>query len=328
MYPKLFEIPFVHLPVWSYGLMLVIGFLCAVALIRRLSRDITADPELITSAALYALIAGLFGARLFYVIHYWDRFSSEPLSVFAIWRGGLELLGGVVLAVAVIILYLRRHKLPVRQYLDILAVGLLLALGFGRIGCFLRGCCYGKPTNLPWAVRFPYASDPYRGQINPNPARNRPDPYLRLPDEFFEFYTTDTGYSQLLKPYEQLTDPQKQLVDQGPYRPLLIHPTQLYSSANALACSAILYLFWRRSRKAQKSRKTGALFTRPGSTFAFMFIIYGFTRFFLEFLRDDNPYEIDRLTISQLIGFALIAFGAALMALFHKIKPPPAKTKN
>ncbi len=68
MLPELFEIPFVHLTVKSYGLMMVIGFLSAVYLIRRLSRDITPDPQLITNAALYSLIAGVLGSRLFFVI--------------------------------------------------------------------------------------------------------------------------------------------------------------------------------------------------------------------------------------------------------------------
>ncbi|MHC4532068.1 MAG: prolipoprotein diacylglyceryl transferase, partial [Planctomycetota bacterium] len=152
MYPKLFEIPFVHLTVWSYGLMMVIGFLSAVYLIRRLSKNITLNPNLITNAALYSLIAGLLGARFFYVIHYFDQFRGNMLSVFAIWEGSGELLGGVVAAILVIFFYLKYHKLPIRHYLDILAIALMLALMFGRVGCFFSGCCFGKPTNVPWGV--------------------------------------------------------------------------------------------------------------------------------------------------------------------------------
>ncbi|NIR08113.1 MAG: hypothetical protein GTN82_22050, partial [Candidatus Aminicenantes bacterium] len=91
--------------------------------------------------------------------------------------GGLELLGGVILAILVVFFYLWRHKLPIRRYLDILAIGLLLALAFGRIGCFLNGCCFGKPTDQLWGVRFPYASFAYRSQVSPNLQRNRPEPY-------------------------------------------------------------------------------------------------------------------------------------------------------
>ena len=80
MHPKLFEIPFVHLTVWSYDVMMVIGFISAVYLIRRLSRNITTDPQMITNAALYSLIAGVVGARLFYIIHYFDNFKTPALS--------------------------------------------------------------------------------------------------------------------------------------------------------------------------------------------------------------------------------------------------------
>ena len=127
MHPELFKLPFMTLTVKSYGLLMVIGFILAVNVIRYLSRDITPDPQLITNAALYSLIAGVIGARLFYVIHYFDRFKYDLLSIFAIWKGGLELLGGVLLAITVIILYTLYHKLPIRRYLDILAIGLVVA---------------------------------------------------------------------------------------------------------------------------------------------------------------------------------------------------------
>ncbi len=334
MHPKLFEIPFVHLTVPGYGLMMVVGFLLAVWVIRRLSREITPDPQFITNAALYSLIAGVLGARLFFVVHYFYKFKGDLLSVFAIWRGGVELLGGVLLAIAVIFFYLWYHKLPVRRYLDILAIGLMLALVFGRIGCFLNGCCFGKPTNLPWAVCFPYQhpilthSPAYHSQVHPNLDRNRPDPQLKLPADFFGYLGADGKWYPDLKPYDQLTPEQKQMVDKGPYRCLPVHPTQLYSSANGALLALILYLFWRRGQKALKSKDPKKLLTKPGCTFALMFILYGITRFFIEFVRDDNPFEFDAITISQNISIAMIVVGVALMAVFQAMKPdkiaPPA----
>jgi phosphatidylglycerol:prolipoprotein diacylglycerol transferase len=336
MHPKLFEIPFVHLTVPSYGLMMVIGFLLAVWVIRHLSRNITPDPQFITNAALYSLIAGVVGARLFFVVHYFYKFKGDLLSVFAIWRGGVELLGGVLLAIAVIFFYLWYHKLPVRRYLDVLAIGLMLALVFGRIGCFLNGCCFGKPTNLPWAVRFPYQhpilthSPAYHSQAHPNLDRNRPDPQLKLPADFFGYLSTDGKWYPDLKPYEQLTTEQKQMVDEGPYRCLPVHPAQLYSSANGALLALILYLFWRRGQKALNSKDPKKFLTKPGCTFALMFIVYGVTRFFLEFVRDDNPFEFDGITISQNISVGMIAVGVVLMAVFQamksdKIAPPAPK---
>lgn len=316
MHPELFRIPFTELTVKSYGTMLVVGFLSAVYVIRRLSRDITPDPDMITNASLYALVAGVAGARIFYVLHYYENFRGDFTGMFKIWQGGLELLGGVIGAVAVIILYLRYHKLPARRYLDILAIGLMLALVFGRIGCFLNGCCYGKPTDLPWAVRFPYGSLAYQSQVMPDLKRDRPEPELRIPADFFE--------SGVLKPYNRLTDEQKQQVTKGPYRCLAVHPTELYSSADAAILTGVLYLFWRRSRKAEGAgvRK---IFTGAGSTFALMFILYGVVRFFEEYLRDDNPFETAGWTIykggtiSQNLSIYMVIMGIVLMLIFQML---------
>ncbi|UCF43302.1 MAG: prolipoprotein diacylglyceryl transferase [Planctomycetota bacterium] len=327
MHPKLFEIPFIHLTVPSYGLMMVVGFLMAVWVIRRLSRDITPDPQFITNAALYSLIAGVVGARLFFVVHYFYKFKGDLLSVFAIWRGGVELLGGVLLAIAVIFFYLWYHKLPIRRYLDILAIGLMLALVFGRIGCFLNGDCFGKPTSFPWAVRFPYHhpilthSPAYHSQAHPNLDRNRHHPQLKLPADFFGYLGADGQWYPDLKPYDQLTSEQKQMVDKGAYRCLPVHPTQLYLSAAGAILALILYLFWRRGQKARYSANPRKFLTKPGCTFGLMFILYGTTRFFIEFVRDDNPFEIDALTISQIISVLLIILGVALMIVFEKTKP-------
>jgi phosphatidylglycerol:prolipoprotein diacylglycerol transferase len=326
MHPELFEIPFLHLTVKSYGTMMVIAFLAAIYIIRRLSRDITPDPQHITNAALYSLIAGVVGARLFYVIHHFDQFQGHLLSVFSIWKGGLELLGGVLLAIAVIGFYCWHHKLPVRRYLDILAIGLMLSLAFGRIGCFLNGCCFGKPTNLPWAVRFPYGSDAYYSQVNPNPERNRPEPQLKLPEEFFGYYYENGKMFYGLKPYKDLTENQKKWLEKNDKkRSLPVYPTQLYSSVNGAVLALILYLFWRRSQKSSNYQNHKKLFTKPGCTFGLMFILYGITRFCIEFVRDDNPYEFDELTISQIIGVAMVVFGVFSMLIFEKMKPQQLK---
>ena len=320
MHPELFEIPIVHQSIKSYGLMMVVGFLLAVAVIRYLSRHFTRDPQHITNAALYSLIAGVVGARAFFVIHYFDQFRGDPLGFVAIWKGGLELIGGVLLAIAVILFYIWYHKLPIRHYLDALAIGLMVALVFGRIGCFLNGCCYGKPTELPWGVRFPYGSFAYRSQIRPDPDRGRPLPHLPLPEEYFG-YTDERGdYFADLKPLSRLTPEQRELVTHGQYRCLPVHPTQLYSSVTAAILSLVLYGLWRRSNRAEKSGRFGFL-TKPGSTFSVMFILYGIMRFSVELLRDDNPFELDGLTISQLLSIGLALLGAALVLFFARSKP-------
>jgi prolipoprotein diacylglyceryltransferase len=85
----------------------------------------------------------------------------------------------------------------------------------------------------------------------------------------------------------------------------------------------MLYLFWRRAKKAELSGKSGKFLTKPGYTFALMFIFYGTSRFLMEYLRDDNPFEFDGLTISQNIGIAMVVLGVILMAVFKKMKVRP-----
>lgn len=320
MHPELFEVPVVHLMIRSYGVMMVIGFIAAVTIIRYLSRHFTSNPQHITNAALYSLIAGVIGARTFFVIHYSEEFRGNPLGVFEIWNGGLELLGGVVLAIAVIWFYIRHHKLPMRHYLDVLAIGLVAALVFGRIGCFLNGCCYGKPTDLPWGVQFPYGSFAYRSQVQADPQRNRSLPYIDLPDTYFGYRDAQGQYVPGLKPLSELTPEQRTLVTQGRYRSLPVHPTQLYSSVGAVMLGLVLLLYLRRSQWGEESGAYPFL-ARPGSTFGLMFILYGVGRFLIEFVRDDNPFEIASLTISQLLSLGLIALGITLMVYFAKAEP-------
>jgi phosphatidylglycerol---prolipoprotein diacylglyceryl transferase len=322
MHPELFEIPFVHLTVKSYGFMMVMGFLAAVAVIRYLSRHFTRDPQHITNAALYALIAGVVGARVFFVIHYYDQFRGNWRDVFAIWSGGLELIGGVVLAIGAIVLYIRYHKLPMRHYLDVLAIGLTAALLFGRLGCFLNGCCYGKPTELAWGVQFPYGSFVYHSQVEPDARRDRVEPHLRLPQEYFGYLNEHGDYVPRLKPTHYLTPEQREQVVSGPYQARPVHPTQLYAAGGAVLLGMILYGVWRRSRKAEQANWHRFL-TRPGTTFSLMFVLYGVMRFVLEMFRDDNPFETAGLTISQILGLGLSLLGVALLVFFSFAKPEP-----
>jgi len=320
MHPRLIEIPFVHVTLWGFGLMMVLGFLSALWLVRRLSRRAGLDPETTSNVALYSLIVGVIGARAFFVIHHFDQFRGGILGVFAIWRGGLEFLGGVVPAVGFLLLYLHIRKLPIRRYLDVLAMGLMMGLAFGRLGCFLNGCCFGRPTDLPWALRFPYRSYAYVSQINLDPARDRAEPYLHVPPrDYADFYTQDgTWYP---KPLEALTEQQRYEVTKGRYRCLSIHPTQLYASVHAFLLCGILYLLWRRSLAGARSDRRRSRLWQPGIAVAGLCLLYGPGRFVLEALRDDNPYELGTLTISQIMGIVMFLAGLVLFAVLMTRKP-------
>lgn len=318
MHPELFRIPFTDLTVKSYGFLMVCGFISAIFVIRRLSRDLGEHSEHITTAALYSLIAGVVGARIFYVIHYWEQFSGRLSDIFAVWKGGLELLGGVLLAVFTIVTYLWVQKLPVRRYLDILGIGLLLALGFGRLGCLMNGCCFGRPTSCPLAIRFPYGSLAYESQIKPDSARHRDKPYIQLPADFFDLGADGNYY---LKSYEELDAQQKfEVAKEGPYHCLPVIPTQIFESLLAFAGCIGLYFHRQRGIKIQTQGRNLPFIFKPGTTFSLMFIYYGTMRFFIEYLRDDNPIQSNGFTISQNLSIALIVSNILLILLFSKMK--------
>ncbi|OQY07021.1 MAG: hypothetical protein B6I25_02645 [Planctomycetales bacterium 4572_13] len=309
MHPVLLEIPFLHISVKSYGTLMVIGFLVALWLMRRIMKGLGQDPDRVSSVAMYALLSGIIGARVFYVIHHHDLFAGRPMEAFAVWKGGLELLGGVIAAIGFVWFYLWKFKLPKRLYLDILAIGLMVGLGFGRIGCLLNGCCYGKCSEISWAVEFPYGSPAFYSQTGPDGARNRPEPLWDLPDNYYR-----NGY---LKDFDELTDEQKRAVKHGgPYCTHPVHPTQIYSSICAFILAGVLYGIWRIIGKR-----------KPGVVLSSMFIFYGSVRFWLETLRDDNPFETAWWaiykggTVSQNIGIYMFIAGLILLILFAIRKP-------
>ncbi len=299
---------------------MVVGFLVALFILRRLARKDGLDPISLTNTALYSLIAGIIGARIFFVVHYHEQFHGQWLNVFALWNGGLEFLGGVILGAAFMLFYLRQNRLPIRRYLDIMAIGLMTALIFGRIGCLLNGCCYGKPTSLPWGIRFPYRSYAYISQINTNPQRGRMEPYLYLPkDGYLDFWDTEGRWYP--KPLNDLTESQRYEVTKGRYRCLPVHPSQVYASIKAFIIGSILFVCWRRSRRS-RTAGVGSWYSQPGQCFAWMFIFYGAARVLLEFVRDDNPFEWAVFTVSQLLGMTMVVFGLSMMIVFSIVKEP------
>ncbi len=162
MHPELFTIPGIAHTIKSYGFALMIGFLTAVWFAMRRSLRVKANPDIVLNLSFVSLICGVAGARLFFVIHYWQvsfaRQTNHFLAIIDLREGGLEFLGGLLGAFGGIIIYLALKKESIRLYLDILAPGAMWGLAFGRIGCFLNGCCFGGLCDAPWAVSFPFGS--------------------------------------------------------------------------------------------------------------------------------------------------------------------------
>ncbi|MBD3181197.1 prolipoprotein diacylglyceryl transferase [Candidatus Poribacteria bacterium] len=155
MRPTLFTIG--SLPVRGYGLMVALGFLIAIFYASRKAKKEGIPPQIIFDLGLYVLISALLGARLFHTFQHLNSYESI-WDAFKIWQGGLAYYGGLMLAVIVTVVYLRWKKISIVRVGDIIAPAMILGMAFGRIGCFLAGCCFGKPTSLPWGMSFPEGS--------------------------------------------------------------------------------------------------------------------------------------------------------------------------
>ena len=157
MKPILFSFGAIHL--YSYGLSIAIGVLLSLFLMkRRALKEGFPGPDDVFDMAFAVLVWGFLGARLFYVIQNFSYYVIEPLKIFAVWEGGLIFYGGAITAFLGFWLMARKKKWPFWKTLDFLVPYGALTHAFGRIGCFLNGCCYGKACELPWAVRFPELS--------------------------------------------------------------------------------------------------------------------------------------------------------------------------
>jgi phosphatidylglycerol:prolipoprotein diacylglycerol transferase len=143
------------LNITSYGVMLALSFLVGTWLALRESRRLGLDEDQVVTVILLALVAGVVGARALYVAEHLRDFRGSYLSVLALWQGGLTLYGGIAMGTVVGLLAARRLGLPMWVTADALVPSLVLGTVFGRVGCFLNGCCYGRPTRLPWGVVFP-----------------------------------------------------------------------------------------------------------------------------------------------------------------------------
>lgn len=139
--------------VHGYGLMIGIGVLCCIFMGMRRAKKYGMNEETVIDIALFGLAAGFLGAKLLYIIVEFKAFISDPWSVLG--SEGFVVYGGISAGVAAAIIYCRVKGLVFLEYFDLLSPCIALAQGFGRIGCFLAGCCYGRETDSFLGVEFP-----------------------------------------------------------------------------------------------------------------------------------------------------------------------------
>src|SRR5215204_6888739 len=248
MYPELFRIG--SFPVNTYGVLLALGMLLALFVASKLAARDGLPRERIYDLGLWTLIGGLLGSK---VLMYFTEENVQILSLDFLRSGGVYyggFLGGLLTGV----LLIRRYRLPFWKVTDAFAPGVAIGQAIGREGCFAAGCCWGRPTGVPWGV------------------------------EFGELAHRITG------------------VPTGVH----LHPTQLYESFAALFI--FLFLYWLHRRKRFDGQVIGAYA-----------VLYGLTRFTIEFFRDDPRGDILGLTTltglstSQLISLLVVAGGVAFL---------------
>lgn len=219
MRPTLFHIGSVD--VHAYGFLIALGVLVGVILAVRRGRSVGIETGHTLDLTFYAVIVGMLGSRLLYVLMHAPVYARLCIGTGAprtarqwlwdctaslhIWQGGLVFLGGAVLAACATLLFARRKKLPLGVVADVLAPSVSIGHVFGRLGCFMVGCCYGKPW--PAGVHFP-------------------------PDS--------VAYTELLGKGHVLV---------GAGTTYALHPTQLYEAAGELAIFLGLLWLWRQGRR-------------------------------------------------------------------------------
>jgi phosphatidylglycerol:prolipoprotein diacylglycerol transferase len=323
MHQVLFHVPGLGLPIYSYGVMMVVGFLLALELAKFLSKHVGFDPEVFINAGMIALVAGVVGARLSHVLENIHQYTDPNRSFFAnfwdavnIRSGGLTFYGGLLLAFPACIAYGIMKRVPIKRGMDIIAPCVMIGLAFGRIGCLLNGCCYGAEcrANFPGAVTYPYYSNAYidqyaAGEITP-------------PDELTRPSLRPGGKPILLDPAGPEFKADATLAPiAAKERSLPVHNAQIYSTISALLIAAVCVAYF-------------TMNPAPGRVMALMLMLEGVTRFILEILRSEPPvgrvfgYE---WSLSMFLG-VIISVAGVVMWLVCRRSPesesePPASQR-
>jgi phosphatidylglycerol---prolipoprotein diacylglyceryl transferase len=154
MHPILFRLG--PLPIYTYGVLVAAGVLLGLWYARRQAPRAGLDPDHVWNLGIYMVLVALMLAKVWLLLTSWDYYIQHPRQIFSIetFQSGGTFYGGIVGAVATILLYTYVQKMPLLAVMDTFGAALPLGHALGRLGCFAAGCCYGKPTSEPWGVTF------------------------------------------------------------------------------------------------------------------------------------------------------------------------------
>ena len=305
MHRILFRIPMPFglqpLEIAAYGTMVALGAIVAIYIASVRARRLGINPSVILDLALVVIISGLIGARLFFFIFdNWSEFTSTGvwggLKKFVNFpSGGLSFYGALALAIPAGLIFLRKRTKNLWLGADIAVPAIALGIAFARIGCYLNGCCFGKvcAPSFPLAQYFPL----YQGG---------------------KLELTNPAHHYLLGHLKEVSLPYiPGYIPPSFEWPLPLYPTQFISSLNALVIFLILSVLFSRRRF-------------DGQLFCLFGILYGVTRFLIEFLRADNPPNVfGVLSTWQLAGLLLAPASAVLWSILQRRRrPATARAKS
>lgn len=138
----------------TYPLLLLVAFWAGLWFSARRAVQLGLDGDHVYNAGLYGLLAGILGARLWFVLSHWGNYAGDLGQVFSLSRSALSLPEGLTVAGLVVLFYLQRQPVPLCIFGDAIAPGLALAVSLGHIGAFFGGEGLGAPTDIPWAVEL------------------------------------------------------------------------------------------------------------------------------------------------------------------------------
>jgi len=284
MYPILFKIG--PLTIYSFGFMMAIAFLVSNYLFSKEAKVRGWDQKHISRMTIMALLGGVAGSKLFSVFEDWDAFMRDPIGqLFS--PSGLTFYGGFILAMIIILLYIRSQKLPLKQIVDVLAPIVFLAYGIGRIGCQLAGDGdYGIPTKAPWGMSYA------NGTVKQTYAFA--EHFERYPEEKMVW-----KYDSLKAIPAGIDDMGHRINEFDKQTPC--HPTPLYEFLFA----AIAYQFLKRKRSDYRNI--------VGKTFGLTLALMGIERLLVEFLRVNALYA--GLSMAQWISIALVIVGVYIFSI-------------
>jgi phosphatidylglycerol:prolipoprotein diacylglycerol transferase len=152
MHPVLISVGWFN--IYSFGLMLAVSFLVGIYVSSYRAKRFGVSPQIILDLAVWVILTGVLGSRLLYVVFHLEEYNSV-VDIFALWQGGATLYGGFLLAILASYVFAKKRDTDFLLIADIVSPAMALGIMLSRVGCYLSGCCFGAPTELPWGVVFP-----------------------------------------------------------------------------------------------------------------------------------------------------------------------------